>query len=249
MTVWNETQCSRYITGLNRARLDDIDRNSYTFILSFIYSFTYFTFILLLYTHYITLLFFLEMFLSLSNSVLLVSSLLYLTAYAAPVATTPAVPAVVMKAPKTVFLLSGDSTTATQKPPSGGGWGDGFKNWTMSDTSVAYNYGHNGATTGSFIGGGDWNKVLNQTSYYAQQNATVYVTIQFGHNDMKQVNYTEKYRQNLIRMVGDVKSHSGIPVSTTRSLYIYPFFFFFLCREKPSLTFFPTDHSLITVAP
>lgn len=59
----------------------------------------------------------------------------------------------------------------------GPGWGDGFKNLTMGPTSIAVNYGHNGATTSSFRSGGDWAKVLADVAKYAP-TSTVYVTIQ-----------------------------------------------------------------------
>jgi hypothetical protein len=74
-----------------------------------------------------------------------------------------------------VFLLAGDSTTATPSG-SGGGWGDGFLG-TLANGAIGTNYGHNGATTASFVSGGDWATVLaavksKKTSY------TPYVTIQ-----------------------------------------------------------------------
>lgn len=97
-----------------------------------------------------------------------------------------------------VFLLAGDSTTATQSTGGGGkllytacfwpgqnlilyiGWGDGFKNLTLKAPSFAINYGHNGATTSSFMSGGDWATVLGKVEAYAG-NSTVYVTIQACH--------------------------------------------------------------------
>ncbi|KAI5838853.1 SGNH hydrolase-type esterase domain-containing protein [Morchella snyderi] len=112
-----------------------------------------------------------------------------------------------------VFLLAGDSTTATQAA-NGGGWGDGFKNFTLKAPSFAINYGHNGATTSSFISGGDWATVLGKLEAYAG-NSTVYVTIQFGHNDMKLTNYTETFKTNLRRMISDVKGRNGEPVIVT----------------------------------
>lgn len=47
----------------------------------------------------------------------------------------------------------------------------------MGPSSIAVNYGHNGATTSSFISGGDWAKVLADVVKYAPTSA-VYVTIQ-----------------------------------------------------------------------
>ena len=78
------------------------------------------------------------------------------------------------------FFLAGDSTTAVQST-GGGGWGNGFLA-TLKSPAYGVNKGHNGATTVSFVDGGDWAQVLdlvkNATSQY-----DVYVTIQFGHND------------------------------------------------------------------
>jgi len=71
--------------------------------------------------------------------------------------------------------------------------------------------GKSGATTASYIGSGLWGNLLNQVKQY-KSDRQVYVTIQFGHNDMKIANFTEKYRANLVRMVGDVKSAGGTPV-------------------------------------
>lgn len=78
------------------------------------------------------------------------------------------------------------------------GWGDGFKNFTMKRPSFAINYGHNGATTSSFISGGDWAKVLGQVETYAP-NSTVYVTIQVAY---KTQSYTKSLSNNLSSSLG-----------------------------------------------
>jgi hypothetical protein len=73
------------------------------------------------------------------------------------------------------FFLAGDSTTAVQSA-NGGGWGNGFLSFLRSP-AWGVNYGHNGATTASFVNGGDWGTVIGRV-----QNSTsefdVYVTIQ-----------------------------------------------------------------------
>ena len=74
------------------------------------------------------------------------------------------------------FLLAGDSTTAKQAA-NGGGWGDGFLNFTLANGSTGHNYGHNGATTASFRAGGDWATVISQAQSF-KSSYTVYVTIQ-----------------------------------------------------------------------
>ncbi|KAK5633523.1 hypothetical protein RRF57_009237 [Xylaria bambusicola] len=60
---------------------------------------------------------------------------------AAAVATPPA------------FILAGDSTTAVQST-GGGGWGNGFISF-LNSPAWGVNKGHNGATTKSFVDGGD----------------------------------------------------------------------------------------------
>jgi hypothetical protein len=110
------------------------------------------------------------------------------------------------------FLLAGDSTTATQSV-GGGGWGDGFLNFTLRHGSSGHNYGHNGATTKSFREGGDWDRLMTEAKTKTT-NYTVYVTIQFGHNDQKAtsgVNLTQ-YSDNLIAYAKEVSSIGAIPV-------------------------------------
>jgi lysophospholipase L1-like esterase len=87
-----------------------------------------------------------------------------------------AAPLVDRKTKPPAFFLAGDSTTAI-----GGGWGDGFLA-LLRNGAIGENKGHNGATTASFVAGGDWDTVLtlvkdNKAKYQC------YVTIQFGHND------------------------------------------------------------------
>lgn len=78
------------------------------------------------------------------------------------------------KAP--LFLLAGDSTTAIQSA-GGGGWGNGFLS-VLQNGATGTNYGHNGATTVSFVENGDWaeNIVSNVEANAAEYD--VYVTIQ-----------------------------------------------------------------------
>lgn len=75
------------------------------------------------------------------------------------------------------FILAGDSTTAVQNAAlTGGGWGDGFIA-TLRNGAGGINYGHNGATTVSFVNGGDWAKVLASVAKY-KADYTTFVTIQ-----------------------------------------------------------------------
>jgi hypothetical protein len=73
------------------------------------------------------------------------------------------------------FFLAGDSTTAVQAS-NGGGWGNGFLSFLRSP-AWGVNYGHNGATTVSFVEGGDWARVLSSVRNKTE-NYSCYVTIQ-----------------------------------------------------------------------
>lgn len=73
------------------------------------------------------------------------------------------------------FFLAGDSTTAIQSS-GGGGWGDGFLT-TLHRGTFGINYGHDGATTASFVSGGDWATVLASVSEY-KDSYSPFVTIQ-----------------------------------------------------------------------
>jgi hypothetical protein len=59
-----------------------------------------------------------------------------------------------------IFVLAGDSTTATN-----GGWGDGFIQ-TLRAPNRGTNLGKSGATTVSFKGSGNWNKVIAEVNSY-----------------------------------------------------------------------------------
>ncbi|KAI0017137.1 GDSL-like Lipase/Acylhydrolase [Xylariomycetidae sp. FL0641] len=112
------------------------------------------------------------------------------------------------------FFLAGDSTTAVQSS-NGGGWGNGFLSFLV-DPAWGVNLGHNGATTVSFVQGGDWANTLR----YVQNNSKafdVYVTIQFGHNDQKEsANISlAQYQANLEDLALDVKQAGGTPFLVT----------------------------------
>jgi len=79
-----------------------------------------------------------------------------------------------------VFFLAGDSTTAIQSE-DGGGWGDGFLT-TLANGAVGTNFGHNGATTVTFVEGGDWAVILDLVKNY-QSEYRPYVTIQVSSFD------------------------------------------------------------------
>ncbi|KAF8543734.1 GDSL-like Lipase/Acylhydrolase [Trichophaea hybrida] len=140
--------------------------------------------------------------------------LLPVTFFIASAAPTAAVnPPLGLFCKKAAFILAGDSTTASISA-NGGGWGDGFKNYTLISPSFAENHGVNGKSTKTYVEIGEWGRVLDATTKYAS-NFNVYVTIQFGHNDQKLANFETQFQENLKKMVADVKSAGGIPVLVT----------------------------------
>ncbi|KAK8040927.1 hypothetical protein PG994_013934 [Apiospora phragmitis] len=80
------------------------------------------------------------------------------------------------------FILAGDSTTAVQAA-NGGGWGNGFLSFLRAPPAWGINKGHNGATTVSFVKGGDWANVTRLVDEKKAKGYQVWVTVQFGHND------------------------------------------------------------------
>ncbi|KAF2099834.1 SGNH hydrolase [Rhizodiscina lignyota] len=112
------------------------------------------------------------------------------------------------------FALAGDSTTAIQSS-GGGGWGNGFLS-VLKPPASGVNLGHDGATTVSFVAGGDWDSTL---SYVRNHSAEYdcYVTIQFGHNDQKpaaNISLAE-YTTNLESLAKDVFKAHATPILVT----------------------------------
>ncbi|KAI0535173.1 SGNH hydrolase-type esterase domain-containing protein [Xylaria digitata] len=112
------------------------------------------------------------------------------------------------------FFLAGDSTTAVQST-GGGGWGNGFLSF-LNSPAFGVNKGHNGATTKSFVDGGDWAVVTGLVSENVAEYDT-YVTIQFGHNDQKTTSGVTlaQYQSNLVVLANDVWELGGIPILVT----------------------------------
>ena len=110
------------------------------------------------------------------------------------------------------FFLAGDSTTAVQST-GGGGWGNGFISF-LESPAFGVNKGHNGATTKSFVNGGDWGVVTGLVEDNVGEYDT-YVTIQFGHNDQKDTSGVtlEQYQANLVNLANDIWALGGTPVS------------------------------------
>ena len=76
--------------------------------------------------------------------------------------------------PPPAFFLAGDSTTAVQSS-DGGGWGNGFLSF-LKAPAVGINFGHNGATTKSFVEMGDWATVIAEVKNHTDFRS--FVTIQ-----------------------------------------------------------------------
>ncbi|CAE6478126.1 unnamed protein product [Rhizoctonia solani] len=87
----------------------------------------------------------------------------------------------------TSYVLSGDSTTAN---------------------------GQNGATTVSFRNGGRWNLTLESAKSEVANGRKTWVTIQFGHNDMK-VMSAEAMGVNLAKFVDEVRGVGAEPILIT----------------------------------
>jgi len=110
------------------------------------------------------------------------------------------------------FFLAGDSTTAIQlsnDETHGGGWGNGFLA-LLKPPAWGINYGHNGATTASFVSMGDWGQVMadvkNRTAKYS-----CFVTIQVS--CLFHLSARSSYESPVFGV-------SGVTNSSVRSYYI-----------------------------
>ncbi|EPE27326.1 SGNH hydrolase [Glarea lozoyensis ATCC 20868] len=116
------------------------------------------------------------------------------------------------------FFLAGDSTTAIQaltNTSKGGGWGTGFLS-TLKNGAKGTNYGHNGATTVSFVAGGDWANVLKGVRE-AEGKYRPFVTISFGHNDQKPAANISlaQYSTNLRSLAQQILDLNATPILVT----------------------------------
>lgn len=116
------------------------------------------------------------------------------------------------------IILLGDSTLQYNncKTYPQTGWGQVLPLFFQPEV-VILNFGKNGRSTKSFLKEGLFNIALKHV------DPGDYVFIQFGHNDQKQVEerYTEPfttYKDNLRKMVQDVRKRQGVPILLT-SIY------------------------------
>lgn len=116
----------------------------------------------------------------------------------------------------TVFL-AGDSTMAQKtddKRPETG-WGEYLQSQFDDSRVKIENHAQNGRSTKSFINEGRWQKIVDSLK------RGDYVFIEFGHNDEKLdkpgvgATANGEYRENLIRMIKDVRAKDAFPVLLT----------------------------------
>jgi lysophospholipase L1-like esterase len=114
----------------------------------------------------------------------------------------------------TVYL-AGDSTMAPKLPEKRPetGWGEMLPRFLAPTVHVS-NHAMNGRSTRTFIAEGRWQAILDSA------HAGDFVFIQFGHNDEaadKPDRYTPPadYRNNLVRMVADVRARGASPILFT----------------------------------
>ena len=118
---------------------------------------------------------------------------------------------------KPTLFLAGDSTMAdkdelTASPERG--WGQVFPTYIDTARLCLQNHARNGRSTKSFIDEGRWDTLT------ARIKPGDFVIIQFGHNDQKSEDPTryadpDSYRDNLTRMVRDVRDRQATPILAT----------------------------------
>ena len=119
------------------------------------------------------------------------------------------------KTPVTIFL-AGDSTMAeklAEKRPETG-WGEKLQAYFDEKRIKIENHAQNGRSTKTFIAENRWQAIVDKLE------KGDYVFIQFGHNDQskeKGERYTppEDFKDNLRRMISDVRAKNAIPVLLT----------------------------------
>jgi lysophospholipase L1-like esterase len=116
--------------------------------------------------------------------------------------------------PVSIFI-AGDSTAQTYYEERDGlikGWGQLLPLFLDSNISVV-NHAIGGRSTKSFISEGRWGRLIKEV------HAGDIVLIQFGHNDAssrpeRHTSYDD-YRQNLIKMIQEVRSKEATPILLT----------------------------------
>lgn len=92
------------------------------------------------------------------------------------------------------------------------GWGQLLPEF-IKDKAVVKNYAGNGRSTRTFVTGGKWTELINNTS------KGDFVIIQFGHNDevptKKSYTIPEQFRLNFVAFVNEVKAKGAYPILCT----------------------------------
>lgn len=115
-----------------------------------------------------------------------------------------------------VVYLAGDSTLAEKIPEKRPetGWGERFQQYFDESKVIIENHAQNGRSTKTFISENRWQTIVDKLK------KGDYVFVQFGHNDQskeKGERYTppEDFKQNLARMVADVRAKNANPILLT----------------------------------
>ncbi len=113
------------------------------------------------------------------------------------------------------LFFAGDSTLDEHggRQDRYGSWGDALRPW-LADGCRIVNYAKSGRSTKSFRDEGWWDRIL------AQATTGDVVVVQFGHNDQKldkpKVAVPQpQFRQNLVRMAGEVRAKGAEPLFAT----------------------------------
>ena len=113
------------------------------------------------------------------------------------------------------LFFAGDSTLDEHggRQDRYGSWGDALRPW-LADGCRIVNYAKSGRSTKSFRDEGWWDRIL------AQATTCDVVVVQFGHNDQKldkpKVAVPQpQFRQNLVRMAGEVRAKGAEPLFAT----------------------------------
>lgn len=111
------------------------------------------------------------------------------------------------------IILVGDSTTAVH-----GGWGGSFCAWHVTSFAACVNLARGGRSSYNYRAEGSWDLALAEMK--APGFATVWVLIQFGHNDQpgkpgRSTDLATEFPANLKRYVEETRAAGAVPVLVT----------------------------------
>ncbi|CDZ98794.1 SGNH hydrolase-type esterase domain [Phaffia rhodozyma] len=112
------------------------------------------------------------------------------------------------------FVLVGDSTTHSGTLTlNSGGWAEGFCG-SLTGGTFCSDRSSNGKTTGTIVSEGFWDLALADVQNETEKGNKLFVTIQFGHNDMK-IAPPESMAANLTSFVHQLNNLGANPVLVT----------------------------------